>query len=99
MVDIVWEFQVRPGSEQQFEFHYSPEGTWAVLFRMSAAYHGTSLLRETDGTRRYFTLDRWESHEDFLGFRDQFQQQYLSIDKQCDSLTEIERLVGVFEVV
>jgi len=99
MVDIVWEFQVRAGAEEVFEFHYSGSGTWAILFGRSPAYHGTTLLRELEGTRRYLTLDRWDSHKEFVRFRSEFQDQYAATDKECDALTEMERLVGVFEVV
>lgn len=99
MVEIVWEFQVRPGKEQVFEFHYSPTGTWAVLFGESQKYHGTKLLREAEGTGRYMTVDRWDTRADFLAFRAEREMQYAEIDKQCDALTEIERLVGVFEPV
>ena len=34
----VWEFQVRPGRESEFESHYGPDGTWARLFRSAEGY-------------------------------------------------------------
>lgn len=99
MVEIVWEFQVRAGAEPAFEFHYSKSGTWALLFATSAKFHGTKLRREQGGTLRYLTVDRWESHADFVAFRTEHAERYAEIDKQCGRLTEMERLVGVFEVL
>ncbi len=97
MVQIVWEFYVKEGREQEFEVLYNSEGLWAVLFRSSPAYHGTKLLRDTDGTRRYLTIDRWHTHEDFQFFKRNFKVEYDAIDKKCEELTESEKLIGVFE--
>lgn len=97
MINIVWEFLVREGREQDFEILYNGEGLWAELFRSSPAYHGTKLLRDTDGTRRYLTIDRWHTHQDFLIFKETFKPEYMAIDEKCEEFTEGERLVGIFE--
>lgn len=90
---------MRAGSEQVFEFHYSPTGTWAVLFGESPKYRGTRLLRDVESTGRYMTVDHWQTRSDFLAFRAERERQYAEIDRQCDVLTEMEKLVGVFELV
>ncbi len=97
MVQIVWEFYVREGREQEFEVLYNSEGLWAVLFRSSPAYHGTKLLRDTDGTRRYLTIDRWHTYEDFQFFKRNFRTEYEAIDRKCEELTGSEKLIGIFE--
>ncbi len=33
----IWEFQVKPGIEAEFELHYGPEGTWPRRNRRLAA--------------------------------------------------------------
>ena len=55
------------------------------------------LLRDTDGTRRYQTIDRWHTMLDFQQFKNMFQSEYKAIDEKCEELTESERLVGIFE--
>lgn len=97
MVSIVWEFHVKDERQEEFELLYNSEGLWVELFRSSSAYHGTKLLRQTDGTRRYLTVDRWHSHSDFQQFKQTFQNEYAAIDQKCEELTERERLIGVFE--
>jgi heme-degrading monooxygenase HmoA len=99
MVSIVWEFRVQEGREQEFELLYNSEGLWAILFRSSPAYHGTKLLRDTDGTRRYLTIDRWHTMLDFQQFKQMFQSEYKAIDEKCEEFTESERLVGIFEEI
>lgn len=99
MVNIVWEFRVRPGREEEFELFYDGEGLWAMLFKHSPGYFGTKLLRDTDGTGRYFTIDQWQAKSEFDFFKKQFQFEYNAIDKKCEELTESEKLVGVFEEI
>ena len=72
----LWEFQVRPGLEREFERHYAAAGTWAQLFRRSPAYIETLLLKDSAVARRYVTLDRWRSEEGYREFRSAFAQAY-----------------------
>jgi quinol monooxygenase YgiN len=99
MVEIVWEFRVRPERRHQFEFSYDSNGNWAALFRRSSDYQETILLRDSSQNGRYLTIDRWESEEAFRRFKQEFAAEYAAIDAQCEALTESERLVGVFERV
>ncbi|HEX6879528.1 MAG TPA: antibiotic biosynthesis monooxygenase [Terriglobales bacterium] len=99
MVSIVWEFRVREDKQQEFELLYNSEGLWAILFRSSPAYQGTKLLRDTDGTRRYLTVDRWHTLLDFQQFKQMFASEYKAIDEKCEELTESERLIGVFDEI
>ena len=56
MIEILWEFVVHEDKKEEFERHYSPQGTWAQLFGRSPAYHGTTLLAGENN--RYITCDR-----------------------------------------
>lgn len=97
MVRIIWSFLVRPEHEKQFVSNYGPNGDWAQLFAKSPAYHGTLLLR--DSSRRYVTVDSWNSLEDFETFKHQFRDDYHALDARCESLTQLEERIGVFQVV
>jgi hypothetical protein len=97
MVRIIWSFLVRPEHEKQFVSIYGPKGDWAQLFTKSPAYHGTQLLR--DSSRRYVTVDSWNSLEDFETFKHQFEHDYRALDTRCESLTQLEEKIGVFQVI
>lgn len=99
MIAIVWEFQVAPAREREFEALYDSEGVWAVLFRNDGAYGGTTLLRDSEHEGRYLTVDRWDSLESYHGFKQKFAAEYAAIDKRCEALTKHEKLIGVFEKV
>ena len=58
MYVILWRFRLRMGRESEFERAYGPSGEWALLFRRDDSYLGTELLRRSDDSREYLTLDR-----------------------------------------
>ena len=99
MVKIVWEFQVKAGREEEFELFYNGEGLWAMLFRKSADYFGTKLMRDVNTPGRYVTVDKWESDWAFTEFKRTVEFEYDAIDRKCEELTESEKLVGVFEEI
>jgi heme-degrading monooxygenase HmoA len=93
----VWEFQVRPESREEFELNYGPDGLWSKLFRHSAAYLGSELLRDVARAGRYLTIDRWTSREAFRQFKRQYAAEYAALDKGFERLTESEAFIGDFE--
>ncbi len=92
----VWEFQVSPDFQSEFEQHYRPGGTWARLFAGSAGYIETILLKDRTTAGRYLTLDRWRDEQAFQAFRSSFSRQYEQLDRECERLTTGERLIGMF---
>lgn len=92
----LWEFYVPPGLQSEFEQHYSPDGTWAHLFRSSAGYIETILLKDQSTADRYVTVDRWRDEDAFRVFRTVFSQQYERLDRECARLTKGEQSLGIF---
>jgi heme-degrading monooxygenase HmoA len=76
MFVTLWEFEVKPGSEELFERTYGPEGEWARLFRRDARYLATRLLHDVSATRVCVTMDRWESRSAYEEFREKFAEVY-----------------------
>ena len=92
----IWELTVRAGAEREFEELYGPGGAWASLFRTAAGYLGTELLRPLADSRRYLTIDRWETAESYAAFREARAAEYQALDARGDALTEEERVVGEY---
>jgi hypothetical protein len=46
MFVILWEFEVKPGSEERFEKAYGPNGQWVRLFQGDPHFRGTQLRRD-----------------------------------------------------
>ena len=93
---ILWEFEVKPGEESAFEKVYGPEGQWVQLFRGDSHYRETKLLKDSLRSRIYFTLDFWESENDFNSFKQINQEAYAKLDKATENLTIRERNLGCF---
>jgi heme-degrading monooxygenase HmoA len=57
MFVTLWEFEVKPGSEEMFEKTYGREGGCVELFMKGSRYGGTRLLRDVGAERLYVTMD------------------------------------------
>ena len=98
MLNILWEFTVKEGSEAEFEKGYAAQGAWAQFFRACPQYRGTTLLRDSAHPRRYVTIDVWDDIESYEAFRAESVKEYNALDVQFEALTESEKRIGVFAV-
>lgn len=94
MIVHIWEFHVRAGAEEEFCRHYGPEGSWVHLFRRASGHIETVLLRDATVSRRYVTVDRWASAAAYAAFREQFGDEYATVDRACEVLIEREVNLG-----
>jgi len=94
---IVWEFHPKAGLESRFEQAYGPNGIWARFFRRGEGYCGTELVRDTNETGRYLTIDVWASREAYEKFRQTNLEEYNQLDRQYEEMTQAELKLGMFE--
>jgi quinol monooxygenase YgiN len=59
MIAIVWQFDVRSGSEKEFERFYGADGEWTTVNRLSRSYLGSSFLRDQNQPSRYIVIEYW----------------------------------------
>jgi len=95
---IIWEYHVRAGMERSFEAAYGPDGDWALLFRSTPGYLGTTLLRDVSDPRAYTTLDRWVSRSEFDRFMSECRERYEALDRGFHALTETESRILAVEL-
>jgi heme-degrading monooxygenase HmoA len=96
---VVWEFEVRPGREADFEARYGPKGDWVRLFEQGEGYRGTVLMRDRAVPGRYLLTDTWRDGADYRAFKAGFAAEYAALDGACTALTRSERCLGEFEAV
>jgi heme-degrading monooxygenase HmoA len=94
MYVILWEYQVKPEKQSEFERLYASDGAWAELFKKGTGYLGTELLRAENQSNRCLTLDRWASKKEYEHFLAEWETDYKALDARCEDLTETERLAG-----
>ncbi|MBI3670581.1 MAG: hypothetical protein HY237_12465 [Acidobacteria bacterium] len=93
---ILWEFYAKDGLEKRFEQVYGPRGKWARFFAQDKGYRGTELHRDVQKNGRYVSPDYWASQGAYETFRQQHLAEYQEIDRQCESPTDREILLGSF---
>ena len=98
MFVVIWQFEIAEEKVAAFEAAYGAEGAWAQLFRASANYLGTELLRDAYIPGNYLTIDRWASEGAFRAFRKDHDGEYETLDRACDELTSRETRIGAYTV-
>jgi heme-degrading monooxygenase HmoA len=93
MFVILWEFEVKPGSEPGFERVYGPGGAWTTLFERDPHYCGTKLLRDVSRPSHFYTVDYWNSESDYRQFRARHKSAYEELDRSTEEFTLQERRV------
>ena len=96
MFVILWEYEVKPGSEEVFEKVYGPEGDWARLFQTDPHYRKTRLLRDVSRPPWYFTLDYWDAENYFAVFKAAHGAAYAEMDRAMEGLTISEQCLTTF---
>ena len=99
MIQVLWEFRVKPERRREFEEHYGSHGAWVAFFRGGEGYRESILLRDREAPERYITIDVWADSESYGAFRERHAREYEAIDRRCGELTDQERCIGHFEVV
>jgi heme-degrading monooxygenase HmoA len=87
MLVRVWEYEVVPGREAEFEQLYGSAGAWAQLFARSTGHLGTELYRGVERPGRYLTVDRFSDSESWRRFRTEHSTDYAELDLRCAALT------------
>lgn len=96
MFVILWEFEVKPGSEPVFERVYGPQGDWVRLFRSDPQFRMTRLLQDTSRPGIYCTMDFWDSDVAYENFKNIHRAAYQALDQATEGLTLSERHLGSF---
>jgi hypothetical protein len=96
VIEIVWEFVVKPEAVSRFREIYGSDGAWAALFGRYPGYAGSRLLEDTASSGRFLTIDSWESPSQFEEMRRAARDAYAELDARCERLTISEREIGVF---
>lgn len=93
MFVVIWEYEVRAGSEAAFEALYGAGGAWVGLFGEHPGYLDTQLLC-SEQRSCYLTIDRWASAQAYAEFLDAAKMRYARVDRLGDALTLAERCIG-----
>ena len=96
MIAIVWQFEIKAGSEERFEEFYGVDGEWTAVNRHSRSYIGTSFLRDQNRPSRYLVIEYWSEmvvYEQHKAYRREDRQ---ALDVKRDEMVQSVEPLGVF---
>ncbi|MFO7445765.1 MAG: antibiotic biosynthesis monooxygenase [Ignavibacteriaceae bacterium] len=96
MFIVIWEYKVKPGSEEEFEQSYGPKGDWVKFFKSNKEYLGTELIKGIEASRSYVTIDRFDSEKAYVDYLEKHKEKYEELDDRFTLLTEFETKIGSF---
>jgi quinol monooxygenase YgiN len=59
VIAVVFQFEIKPGREDEFEQFHGADGEWTALSRQSRSFIGSSFLREFSSPPRYLLIEYW----------------------------------------
>lgn len=96
MIAIVWQFDVRPGSEREFERFYGADGEWTALNRRSRSYLGSSFLRDQNRDSRYLVIEYWSEMVVYEQHKSYQSDEIATLNTSRNALVASAEPVGVF---
>ncbi len=96
MIAIVWQFEIQPGRETEFEAFYGADGDWTAANRHSRSYLGSSFLRDQNRASRYLMIEYWSEmlvYEQHKAYRNDQMQQLLT--RRNELVASVEPM-GIF---
>jgi quinol monooxygenase YgiN len=96
MIAIVWQFEIHPGCETEFEAFYGADGDWTAANRHSRSYLGSSFLRDQNRATRYLMIEYWSEmlvYEQHKAYRNNQMQQLLA--RRNELVASVEPM-GIF---
>ena len=96
MIAIVWQFEVRPGREAEFERFYGADGEWTKLSRRSRSFLGSSFLKDLAMPNKYLLVEYWSEMLVYERHLTDFSDEMKELEAERDRFVERMEAVGVF---
>jgi heme-degrading monooxygenase HmoA len=96
MVAIMWQFDVKPGLEAEFEAMYGAGGDWTRINRETRSYLGTSFLRDQNTASRYILIEYWSEMVVYEKHRRSHAGRIATFEAHRSSILQRAEPLGVF---
>jgi quinol monooxygenase YgiN len=96
VVAVVWQFDIRPESSDDFERLYGADGPWTKMSRRSRSFLGSSFLRAIGSENRYLLVEYWGEMMVYEKHLADLSEQVKALEEQRARLVERMETVGVF---
>ena len=96
MIAIMWQFDVKPGHETEFERLYGVEGEWTAINRRTRSYLGSSFLHDQVRASRYILIEYWSEMIVYEKHRESRSDAIASLEEQSKPLLDTVEPLGIF---
>ncbi len=96
MIAIMWQFDVKPGREKEFEQLYGVDGEWTQVNRQTRSYLGSSFLRDQSLASRYIVIEYWSEMLVYEQHRVYRSDAVASLEERSAALVGSTEPMGVF---
>jgi quinol monooxygenase YgiN len=96
VIAVVWQFQVKPGKQQEFETFYGADGQWSTLARRSRSFLGSSFLRDQASDTSYLLVEYWSEMVVYERHRQSLVTDIRLLEQRREDYCEAIVPVGVF---
>ena len=99
MIAVVWQSQVKPGKQREFEQFYGADGEWSQLARRSRSFLGSSFLRDQAHDTSYVLVEYWSEMVVYERHRNSFVGDIHTLEARRNELCEAIVPMGVFSAL
>jgi hypothetical protein len=99
MIAIVWQFDVKPGQESEFEQLYGVDGEWTKVNRQTRSFLGSSFLRDQSRSSRYIVVEYWSEMLVYEQHRVYRSDAIAALEQRSAALVESTEPLGVFSAL
>ena len=96
MIAVVWQFEVKPGSQQAFEKFYGADGEWTAVGRRSRSFLGSSFLRDQARDTNYVLIEYWSEMVVYERHQRSVANDLCELDARRNELCESILPLGIF---
>ncbi len=99
MIALVWQFDVKPGRNDEFEALHGADGSWTTLSRRSRSFLGSSFLKDLAVSSRYLVIEYWSEMVVYERHHADFQQELDDLERQRMTLVDASLPLGLFNAL
>lgn len=96
MIAVVWQFDVKPGCEKEFEVLYGVDGEWTALNRQTRSYLGSSFLRDQNRSSRFLLIEYWSEMLVYEQHRTSRLAAIEMLEKRRGELVDVMEPLGIY---
>jgi quinol monooxygenase YgiN len=96
VIAVVWQFEVKPGQQKEFEKFYGADGEWTKVGRASRSFLGSSFLRDQARDTNYLLIEYWSEMVVYEKHRRTVSTDVRQLEERRDALCESSVPLGIY---